>query len=161
MFFYHINIGHPLLGEGARFCAPVKGLRAETPHAKAGLDAYDRCGAPRPGYLEQQFFLDMGAAADGSTLCALVNDALELAVYLKYNLAELPCLAEWKVLRDAEYVLAFEPGNCHAVGREAQIRRGAQEILAPMQTRYAHYEIGIADGREAIAALEAEIDARR
>ena len=44
---------------------------------------------------------------------------------------------------------------------EEQIRRGAQETLAPMQTRYAHYEIGIADGPEAIAALEAEIESRR
>ena len=70
-------------------------------------------------------------------------------------------LAEWKVLRDAEYVLAFEPGNCHAIGREEQLRRGEQEILAPMMTRCAHYEIGIADGPEEIAALEAEIEMRR
>ena len=161
MFFYHINIGHPLLGPGARFCAPVRGIRAETPHAKAGLAEYERCAAPAPGYLEQQFFLELGADEDGGTLCALVNDALELAVYLKYNVNELPCLAEWKVLRDAEYVLAFEPGNCHAVGREEQIRRGAQETLAPMQTRYVRYEIGVADGPEAIAALEAEIAKRR
>ena len=161
MFFYHINIGHPILGEGARFCAPVRGIRAETPHAKAGLSEYDRCGGPRLGYLEQQFFLELGADGDGGTLCALVNDALELAVYLRYNVNELPCLAEWKVLRDAEYVLAFEPGNCHAVGREEQLRRGAQELLQPMQTRWAHYEIGVADGPEAIAALEAEIESRR
>ena len=98
---------------------------------------------------------------EGGTVCALINDALELAVYLRYNIRELPCLAEWKVLRDAEYVLAFEPGNCHAVGREEQIRRGMQEILAPMQTRRAQFEIGIADGPRAIAALEAEIDGKR
>ena len=161
MFFYHINIGWPVLGPGARFLAPVRSVRAETPHALAGIGEYDRCGAPRPGYLEQQFFLEMGSDGDGGTLCALVNDELELAVYLRYNVRELPCLAEWKVLRDAEYVLAFEPGNCHAVGREEQIARGAEELLRPMETRYAHYEIGVADGPEAIRALEAETDRRR
>ena len=161
MFFYHINIGYPLLDSDSRFCAPVVNVRAETPHAKAGLKEYDRCTAPQPGYLEQQFFLELGADAEGGTVCALINDALELAVYLRYNIRELPCLAEWKVLRDAEYVLAFEPGNCHAVGREEQIRRGMQEILAPMQTRRAQFEIGIADGPRAIAALEAEIDGKR
>ncbi len=160
MFFYHINIGHPVLSAGARFCAPVRSVRAETPHAKAGLAEYALCGAPRPGYLEQQFFLELGAREDGSTLCALINDEIGLAVYLKYNIRELPCLAEWKVLRDAEYVLAFEPGNCHAVGREEQIRHGKPEFLSPMETRYAHYEIGIADGPEAIAGLEAEIKGR-
>lgn len=161
MFFYHINIGHPVLGDGARFAAPSRRIWAETPHAKAGMENYDRCTLPQRGYLEQQFFHEMGADENGDTLCALINDELELAVYLKYNVRELPCIAEWKVLRDAEYVLAFEPGNCHAIGREKQIEKGAQEILKPMQSRFAHFEIGIADGKDEIAALEDEIDKRR
>ena len=161
MFFYHINIGHPILGAHARFAAPTKRVWAETPHAKAGMDIYEKCALPQPGYLEQQFFHEMGADADGNTVCALINDELELAVYLRYNVRELPCIAEWKVLRDAEYVFAFEPGNCHAIGREKQIEKGVQEILKPMQTRFAHFEIGIADGMEEIRHLEEEINARR
>ena len=103
----------------------------------------------------------MGADEDGNTICALINDELELAVYLKYNVRELPCIAQWKVLRDAEYVLAFEPGNCHPIGRIAQKEKGLEEILAPMQSRFSHLEIGVADGREEIAALEDEIARRR
>ena len=161
MFFYHINLGHPLLGPGARFAAPSRRVWAETPHAKAGLEIYDRCTLPQAGYLEQQFFHEMGADVNGNTLCALINDELELAVYLKYNVRELPCIAQWKVLRDAEYVLAFEPGNCHPIGRIAQKAKGAAEILDPMQSRTARLEIGVADGAEEIAALEAAISARR
>ena len=160
MFFYHINIGHPVLGEGARFVAPSKKVWCESEQAKAGFDSYAECTLPQPGYLEQQFFHEMGADADGNTICALINDELELAVYLKYNVRELPCIAQWKVLRDAEYVLAFEPGNCHPIGREAQKLKGV-ETLEPMQSRKSHLEIGIADGAEEIAALEAEINARR
>lgn len=160
MFFYHINIGHPLLGENARFVAPSKRIWAESPQAKAGMEIYDRCALPQPGYLEQQFFHEMGADEDGNTICALINDELELALYLKYNVRELPCIAEWKVLRDGEYVLAFEPGNCHPIGRVAQNERG-HEILEPMQRRFSHLEIGVADGAEEIAALEAEIAKRR
>lgn len=160
MFFYHINIGHPLLGEGARFVAPSKRIWAESPQAKAGMEIYDKCALPQPGYLEQQFFHEMGADEDGNTICALINDELELALYLKYNVRELPCIAEWKVLRDGEYVLAFEPGNCHPIGRVAQNERG-HEILEPMQRRFSHLEIGVADGAEEIAALEAEIAKRR
>ena len=37
MFFYHINIGHPVLGEGARFAAPSKRIWAESAHAKAAI----------------------------------------------------------------------------------------------------------------------------
>ncbi|MBQ8505901.1 MAG: aldose 1-epimerase family protein [Clostridia bacterium] len=160
MFFYHINLGHPLLGPGARFAAPSKRIWAESEHAKAGMDIYDKCALPQPGYLEQQFFHEMGADEDGNTICALINDELEIALYLKYNVRELPCIAEWKVLRDGEYVLAFEPGNCHPIGRIAQNERG-HEILEPMQRRFSHLEIGIADGPEEIAALEEEIARRR
>ena len=161
MFFYHINIGHPLLDEGARFSAPVKKIWAETDHAKAGLPVYDLCGMPRAGYLEQQFFIDMDADRHGNTLCALINEELELAVYLRYNIHELPCIAEWKILRNAEYVMAFEPGNCHAIGREEQIKQGKQQILAPTETRKVHYEIGIADGADEIVELEKEIKGRK
>ena len=38
---------------------------------------------------------------------------------------------------------------------------GEAEMLAPMQSRFAHLEIGIVDGKEEIAALEAQIAARR
>ena len=161
MFFYHINIGYPVLGEGARFVAPSRRVWAETEHAKAGLEIYDQCALPQKGYLEQQFFHDLGADVDGNTICALINDELELAVYLKYNVRELPCIAQWKVLRDAEYVLAFEPGNCYPIGRLAQKEKGEEEMLAPMQSRFSHLELGIADGPDEIAALEAEIDRRR
>ena len=102
----------------------------------------------------------MGADADGNTIVALINDALQLAVWLKYNVRELPCIAEWKVLRDAEYVLAFEPGDCHPIGRDKQRELG-HEMLKPMETRRAHLEIGICDGADEIAALEREIAARR
>lgn len=161
MFFYHINFGHPLLGSGARFAAPSRRVWAESPQAKAGFSAYARCAPPQPGYLEQQFFHEMGADAQGNSLCALINDELELAVYLKYSVRELPCFAQWKVLRDAEYVFAFEPGNCHPIGRLAQKARGAAEYLSPMQSRAARFEIGVADGPEEIAALEDAIAKRR
>ena len=160
MFFYHINIGHPLLAPGAHFLAPSRKVWAETPSARAGLADHAMCSEPMPGFIEQQFFHEMGADQEGNTLCALVNDELELAVYLRYNVHELPCIAQWKVMREGEYVLAFEPGNCHAVGRLEQKKRGA-EILAPMQSRYAHLEIGIAHGPKEIAALESEIAIRR
>ncbi len=156
MFFYHINIGHPVLSPGARFEAPSGRVWAETQEARSGLDHYALCGAPQPSYLEQQFFHEMRPDGDGRALVALINDDLELAVYLRYYVRELPCFTQWKVLRDAEYVLAFEPGNCHPVGRERQKALG-MEILEPMQARTARFEIGVADGPEEIAALRAEI----
>lgn len=160
MFFYHINIGHPVLSPGARFEAPSARVWAETDEARKGFDRYDRCDAPRPYSLEQQFFHEMRPDGDGRALIALINDDLELAVYLRYFVRELPCFAQWKVQRDAEYVLAFEPGNCHPVGRDRQKALG-MEILKPTEMRTAHLEIGIADGSQEIASLREEIRSRR
>ena len=160
MFFYHINIGHPVLSPGARFEAPSARVWAETGEARIGLDRYDQCDAPRSGFLEQQFFHEMRPDSEGRALVALINDDLELAVYLRYFVRELPCFAQWKVMRDAEYVLAFEPGNCHPVGRDRQKALG-METLPPMESRTGRFEIRIAEGLEEIPSLREEICSRR
>ena len=160
MFFYHINVGYPLLGPAATFEAPSKRVWAQSPQALCGLSRYEKCGPPQPGCLEEQFFHQMGADEKGETLCAVVNEELELAVYLRYNVKELPCMAQWKVLREGEYVLAFEPGNCHPIGRDKQRQKGFA-LLESMGAYQVRLEIGLADGAGEIAALRAQIKSRR
>lgn len=157
MFFYHINVGHPVLSAGSRFVAPSLKVEANSPQAKAGMARYDQCDAPTDGYLEQQFFHTLATDADGRTVAALVNDELGLGVSLRYKPAELPKLSQWKVCRKGEYVLAFEPGNCYPVGRDVLRDAGGLEMLSPMQSREATFEIAVLDGAEEIAALRTEI----
>lgn len=157
MFFYHINVGHPVLSACSRFLAPSLKVEASSPQAKAGIAAYDQCAEPAEGYLEQQFFHTMAADANGMTVAALVNDELSLGVSLRYNVRELPKISQWKVLRKGEYVLAFEPGNCYPVGRDALRREHGLEMLNPMAERQVTFEIAVLDGAEEIAALRAEI----
>ena len=75
-----------------------------------------------------------------------MNDDLELAAVLRYNVSELPRIAEWKALRDAENGSAFDRRRSH--GREKRIESGKAEIFRPMESRFARFEIEIADGRE-------------
>ncbi|MCL1855444.1 MAG: aldose 1-epimerase family protein, partial [Clostridia bacterium] len=137
MFFYHFNIGYPVLSEGSCFLAPSRRVWAETEVAKAGLPDYARYCAPEEGVLEQQFFHDLRADTHGMTVVALVNDRLELGVYLRFSTSELPCFAQWKVQRHGEYVHAFEPGICHPIGREAAGQDGSLVWLAPLERRLA------------------------
>lgn len=157
MFFYHINIGHPVLAEGSAFWAPSRRIWAETEASKAGQEDHARCEAPRAEALEQQFFHALWTDDEGFTTLALVNEELELGVYLRYALAELPKLAQWKLQRYGEYVFAFEPGNCHPIGREKAREEGTLEWLRPLSSRTAHLEIGILDGAEEIAAARETI----
>ena len=158
MFFYHFNIGHPVLSEGSRFVAPSRNVWAETAVSQAGLSGYAQYGAPEAEVLEQQFFHELGADREDGTVAALVNDSLELGVYLRFSTKELPRFAQWKVQRRGEYVHAFEPGICYPIGREAARRDGSLTRLAPLERREVRMELGVLDGAKEIAALREEVE---
>ena len=81
MYFYHVNLGHPLVEEGARYVAPVTDV-VWAAHAGSGYRSqgtgYRRCPAPREGFSEQVWQHEMAADAAGEVPVALVNDRLSL-----------------------------------------------------------------------------------
>lgn len=158
MFFYHINIGHPILDEGSCFVSTSKRVWAETQVAKEGMERFRICDKPKADVLEQQFFHEFHTDEEGRTTVALVNDHLKLGFYLTYCPRQLPCFAQWKVGREGEYAFAFEPGNCHPIGRSEQRKQGQLEYLEPMETHLVEMELGIVDGEDEIAHLRERID---
>ena len=158
MFFYHINIGHPILDEGSVFAAADRRVWAETEAAKAGMERYAVCDGPKKNVTEQQFFHEFHTDTEGKTWMALINKKLELGVYLSYHPEQLPYMAQWKVERTGEYVFAFEPGNCHPIGRVEQRKQGGQEILNPMENHIVDLEMGILDGPEEITEFQEKIE---
>lgn len=157
LFFYHINIGHPILAPEARFLAPSQEIVPASDTARQHMDTYDLFDAPTKGYLERQYYHALYTQAGGETLAALVNDALEMGVCLRFNARELPCFSQWKVCRQGEYVMAFEPGNCYPWGRNTLREKGMLEILAPMQEKTVDFTIEMLDGKQEIDALREEI----
>ena len=157
-FFYHINIGHPLLSADSRFVSPSVELTPASPQAREHLSSWDRFDPPTAGYLERQYYHALAAREDGSTLAALVNDRLGLGLCLRFNRRELPCFSHWKVCRKGEYVLAFEPGNCYPWGRDRLRREKLLETLAPMERHSVGFVIEILDGPEEIRAVCHEIE---
>ncbi len=158
MFFYHINIGHPILDEGSCFVSASKRVWAETQVAKEGMERFRICDKPKADVLEQQFFHEFHTDEEGRTTVALVNDHLKLGFYLTYCPRQLPCFAQWKVGREGEYAFAFAPGNCHPIGRSEQRKQGQLEYLEPMETHLVEMELGIVDGEDEIAHLRERID---
>ena len=102
MFFYHVNLGHPLLEEGARYLAPVRDV-VWAAHAAAlprpGRRLPDDAPAPTQDFREQVWQHEMAADAAGEVPVALVNDRLGLGFEvvtaqgpapLRLPVAELP-----------------------------------------------------------------------
>ena len=157
-FFYHINIGHPILGPEARFVAPTVKLVPASPEAAKYVDSYDLFDEPTPGYMERQYYHTLATDQNGQSLAALINEKLGLGICLRFSPSELPCLSQWKVCRPGEYVLAFEPGNCYPWGRTALREKGKLEILEPMQEHPVTYSLEILDGADEIESIRKEIE---
>jgi galactose mutarotase-like enzyme len=134
MLLYHINLGWPLVDEGACLEAPPHEVTPQNAHAADGLDAWPQLSAPTPGFREQVYYHALPAAADGLATVRLANRRLGLALDVSYRTAELPHLVQWKMMGEGEYVVGLEPATCYPEGRERAAERGQLRHLAPGET---------------------------
>ncbi len=154
MLLYHINAGYPVLDAGSRLICASQTIIPVTDLAKTEIAQYAKFGAPENAAPERVYFHDLATDGQGQAAAAVVNDALELGLYVRFDKRQLSRFTEWKQLSTAEYVVGLEPGNCWPIGRIEQRKRGSLEMLPPGEKRIFEVEIGILSGREAIAGFE-------
>ncbi len=109
---YHINLGPPLLGEGAELVAAPKTVVPRTPAAAKGIAKWNTMPGPTPGATEQVFFTDM-YDADGIASVVLASASRDRAVKLSYDNRGLPCFSLWKnpIAESDGYVAGIEPAT--------------------------------------------------
>lgn len=157
MFFYHVNIGHPVLDEGSRYLAPIEDVVWA---AHAG-EAYRRqevgyrvAPAPQAGFREQVWQHRLAASAAGEQPVALVNDRIGLGLIVVTRQDQLPCLYQWQNFQPGEYVLGIEPSTHHVLGDLAARERGEMIWLEHAEERRYQATFKILDGSAEIAAAE-------
>ena len=162
MIFYHINLGYPLLDDGARFVAPVEEV-VWAAHAGAGYRAqgvgYQRFSGPLDCFTEQVWQHELRADAAGIVPTALVNDRLQLGLQVVTRKSELPCTYQWQYLQSGNYATAIEPSTHHVLGDQAARDRGEMIWLGASESRAYSLSFKVLDGADAIAAAEAAIRA--
>ena len=162
MIFYHVNLGYPVLEEGARFIAPVEEV-VWAAHGGAGYRAqgvgYRRMGGPVDRFSEQVWQHEMRADAEGRVPVAMVNDRLALGLQVVTRKAELPCTFQWQYLQSGNYAMAIEPSTHHVLGDQAARDRGEMIWLGPGEGRDYALSFEVLDGAAAIARAEAAIGA--
>jgi len=132
MMLFHINLGFPLVGEGAHIDANLKDIVArEDGISPAGFGTWAEISAPQPDYVEQIFYATMAPDSQGYTQIALVNPVLDLALTIRYRAAELPYCVIWKMLAPGSYVVGLEPCNAWEEGRDKERAAGRLRTLAP------------------------------
>jgi len=147
---YHFNIGYPILDAGSRLSAASHEVTAMSTFSEQNIRSYNRCADPTAGIEEQCYAHEFISSEDGSVSAALINDALELGVYLSYLKEQLACFTQWKMLKQSEYVMGLEPGNCLPQGRERLRENGALPLIEPGEVKEFRLVFGVLDGREQI-----------
>jgi hypothetical protein len=154
MFFYHVNVSHPLIDEGSRYVAPIRDVVWA---AHAG-DAYRAQGVgyrtlPKPmmNFREQVWQHEMAADADGRVPVAVVNDSVGLGLEVVTRKDQLPCMYQWQNFQAGQYVMGIEPSTHHVLGNTAARERGEMIWLEHAEARTYEAAFRVLDGTAAIA----------
>jgi hypothetical protein len=160
MFFYHINLGYPVIDDGARYVAPIRQV-VWASHEARGLAAqrvgYRRCPPPIRGFAEQVWEHDMAADAQGRVPVAVVNDRLAFGIEVETRKQQLPCAYQWQNFQAGHYVVAVEPSTHHVKGNLFARERGEMIWLGAGEERTYDTRFKVLDGSDQIAESETRI----
>ncbi|MEZ6091877.1 MAG: aldose 1-epimerase family protein [Pirellulaceae bacterium] len=110
---YHINVGTPLLGEGAKLLVPFEELAPRNAHAASDIPTWDRYAGPTVGFQEQVHFFRMNSDSQGRTAMMLQSSSGDRGLGVSYDTHTLPYFVLWKntaALEDG-YVTGLEPST--------------------------------------------------
>ena len=154
MILYHCNFGFPVVSPSSELIVDDEHVNPRDEPARAGFADRMRFEPPQPGYAEQVFFHKPRVDAEGFSQAAIANRALGFGAYIRYRAADLPYLAQWKLMGARDYVCALEPANQWETPRYLLRKEGRLMFLAPGQEVHYHVEIGALVDDRAIAEFE-------
>ena len=120
MFFYHVNVGYPLLDEGSRYLAPIEDVvwaaHAASAIAAQGVGYRTRAGAARR-FREQVWQHELAADAAGETCRSRWSTTGSASASRSTTRKDqLPCLYQWQNFQAGQYALGIEPSTHHVLG---------------------------------------------
>lgn len=149
MLLYHFNFGWPLVDEGTRLLwqGDTRSRDGDEQNRifRAGND-YQRVPAPLDEHLgsgEDAAFVDITPDADGWCHCGLHNEALGLALSLRFEKKQLPWLTNWQHWGQGEFVTGLEPGTHPPIGQAKARQQDQQLHLAPGESRHYHLDLEV------------------
>jgi galactose mutarotase-like enzyme len=156
---YHINVGHPLLEEGAQFISAVQEMAPRDVRAGEGVDSWNRYEGPTPGFAEQVYYLDSIPDDDGNSTVLLKNSAGERGLSVEFDTRSLPCFSLWKNTQpEADgYVTGLEPGTNFPNAKPYEREQGRVVSLEPGQSHTMRIELAVHEGHAAVADRERQI----
>lgn len=161
MYCYHINLGYPLLDDGAEYLAPIKEViwAGHAGNYEAQGVGYRRLAAPQDGFHEQVWAHQLAPDQQGRWSAALINDRCQLGFELNVAEEQFPCMYEWQNFQAGQYALGLEPSTHHVPGAAFARERGEEIILEHGESRAYSSEFRILGDASALAGARARITA--
>ncbi|OCJ14456.1 DUF4432 domain-containing protein [Rhizobium sp. AC44/96] len=157
MYCYHINIGYPVLDDGARYLAPIVetvwAAHSGAEYQKQNV-GYRTMPEPQVGFHEQVWQHEMAADVDGRVPVAIVNDAQAIGFCVVSNKDEFPCMFEWQNLQAGQYAIGIEPSTNHVLGAKFARDRNEAMKLEHGEARSYTTRLQILDGESEIRRVE-------
>jgi hypothetical protein len=152
---YHCNFGFPVVSPDTELLVSDEEVHPRDEEARKGLEAHRRFEAPQDGYAEQVFFHTPRADPRGLAAAALVNRAMGFGAWARWRAAELPSLAQWKMMGPGEYVCGLEPATHEMEPTRRELRaKGLPRTLEPGDSVDFRLEIGTLPDPRAISFFE-------
>jgi hypothetical protein len=144
---YHVNLGWPLLDEGARIFGPGRAGEQPEPRdadAASGLSEWDRAGPPTQAFRERVFYHRPVPDAEGFAEARLESPTGGLVFKVRFRPEELPEMVQWTMTGEGHYVLGLEPAVCRVGGFAVESAAGRVPVLEPGATRAFHLSLVVA-----------------
>jgi hypothetical protein len=149
MMLYHIDLGHPLLGDKTRYVAPVKDVvwaaHAGPDYKKQGV-TYKTFSKPHDAYREQVWQFEMAADTKGKVPVAVLNDALGFGLMIETNKSEMPCVLQWQNFQSGMYTVGIEPVTNHVLGKSYAKEKGELMMLEHGEEKHYTTHFRVLDG---------------
>ena len=101
---YHINVGYPMLDDGAKLHAEVESYCPRSDWARENDATMYEMSAPIVGQEETCYFLKLKTGK-----ISLENEKAGKTFSVEYSKDTLPCFVEWKSMASGDYALGLEP----------------------------------------------------
>ncbi len=131
MILYHCNFGFPVVSPDSEILLDEESVRPRDARAEKGFGQQTRFEPPVSEYPEQVFFHKPRPDANGLAQGSIINHAMNFGAYVKWRLAELPYMGQWKLMQAGEYVCALEPANYWETPRQKLRAEGRLKMLQP------------------------------
>ncbi len=158
MLLYHVNLGFPIVDEGAEVLLPAEQVY---PRGDYPSDNFSTLTSPTPDFEERVFEYQPVPEKDGAVPVAILNRKRELGFYQVFQLKQLPHPFVWQMLGEGHYVVALEPSTNRVVGRHDAREQGELIQLEPGEVRHYDLELGVLAGSDALEAFAERVTGLR